>query len=96
MEWFAQCGVRFAATHREFILRRLGEIPREIKAKQAEVVSATEERRDRLKKEISKLDRDERHWRGGSNPLDRAGVVRAARCRAWFDGLRGRSRGAIG
>ena len=47
MEWFAQYGVRFAATHREYILKRLGEIPREISAKEAEATSATGERRDR-------------------------------------------------
>ena len=29
--------------------------------------------------------RDERHRRGGRNPFDRAGVVRASRHRAWFD-----------
>ncbi len=55
IEWFVQYGVRFAATHREFILKRLGEIPREISAKEAEAASATGERRDRIKKEISQL-----------------------------------------
>ena len=57
IEWFAQYGVRFAATHREFILKRLGEIPREISAKQAEAASATGERLDRVKKEISDLEK---------------------------------------
>jgi phospholipase C len=57
IEWFAQYGVRFAATHREFILKRLGEIPREISAKQAEARSATGDRRDRLKKENSDLEK---------------------------------------
>ncbi len=55
IEWFAQYGVRFAATHREFILKRLGELPREISAKEAEAASATGERRERVKKEISRL-----------------------------------------
>jgi hypothetical protein len=49
--------VRFAATHREYILKRLGEIPREISAKEAEAASATGERRDRVKKEISELEK---------------------------------------
>jgi hypothetical protein len=40
--------------------------------------------------------RDERRRRGGRNPFDRPSMVRAARCRAWFDGHRGSSRGAIG
>ncbi len=57
IEWFAQYGVRFAATHREYILKRLGEIPGEIGAKQAEATSATGERRDRVKKEISELEK---------------------------------------
>ena len=43
IEWFAQYGVRFAATHREFVLRRLGEIPGEIITKQAKAASATGE-----------------------------------------------------
>ncbi len=33
--------------------------------------------------------RDERHRRGGRNPVDRASVVRAACRRTWFDGHRG-------
>ncbi len=33
--------------------------------------------------------RDERHRHGGRNPFDRAGVVRIAYCRGWFDGHRG-------
>ncbi len=57
IEWFAQYDVRFAATHHEFVLKRLGEIPREISAKQAEAASATGEHRDRVKKEISELER---------------------------------------
>src|SRR5262249_61302031 len=57
IEWFAQYGVRFVATHREYILKRLGEIPREIIAKQTEAASATGEDRDRVKKEISELEK---------------------------------------
>jgi phospholipase C len=57
LEWFAQYGVRFAATHREYLLKRLGEIPGEISAKQAEAASAKGERRDRVMKEISELER---------------------------------------
>ena len=57
IEWFAQYGVRFAATHREFILRRLGEIPEEISAKQAKAASATGEERDRLKNEIAGMEK---------------------------------------
>ena len=41
----------------EYILKRLGEIPREISAKQAEAASATGERRDRVKQEISELEK---------------------------------------
>ena len=40
--------------------------------------------------------RNERHRRGGGEAFDRASVVRAARRRAWFDGQRGSSGGAIG
>jgi phospholipase C len=57
LEWFAQYGVRFAATHREYILKRLGEIPGEISDKKAEAASATGEQRDRVKKEISELEK---------------------------------------
>jgi phospholipase C len=57
IEWFAQYGVRFAATHREYILRRLGEIPGEISANQAKAASATREERDRLKNEIAGLEK---------------------------------------
>ena len=57
IEWFAQYGVRFAATHGEYVLKRLGEIPGEIRAKQAEAASATGEGRDRIKKEISDLEK---------------------------------------
>jgi phospholipase C len=57
IEWFAQYGVRFAATHREYILRRLGEIPGEISAKQAKAASATGEERDRLQNEIAGLEK---------------------------------------
>jgi phospholipase C len=57
LEWFVQYGVRFAATHREYVLKRLAEIPAEIGAKQAEAASATSERRDRLKQEISELEK---------------------------------------
>lgn len=57
IEWFTQYGVRFAATHRTFILKRLNEIPGEISARQAEVGAASGERRDQLKKEIADLER---------------------------------------
>src|SRR5262249_30272811 len=57
LEWFAQYGVRFAATHREYILKRLSEIPREFTAKQAEAASSTREHRNRLDKELSELEK---------------------------------------
>ncbi len=57
IEWFAQYGVRFAATHREYIVKRLGEIPGEISAKQDEAASATGKRRDRVNKQISELEK---------------------------------------
>ena len=57
IEWFAQYRVWFAATHREYCLKRLGELPGEISAKRAEAASATGERRDRIKKEIAELEK---------------------------------------
>lgn len=57
IEWFEQFGVRFAATHREFILRRLEEIPVLIRTKENEVSTASDARRNQLQKEIGELNK---------------------------------------
>ena len=44
-------------THREYVRKRLSEIPRELSAKLAEAASARRDHRDRVKTEISKLEK---------------------------------------
>jgi phospholipase C len=55
LEWFEQYAVRFAATHRAFVLRRLQEIPEEIQQEQSALQTATSETRQRLSSEIAEL-----------------------------------------
>lgn len=55
IEWFEQFGVRYAKSHRDFIIRRIKEIPIQIQTKESEASSASQARRDQLQKEIAEL-----------------------------------------
>lgn len=57
IEYFTQFGVRFAATHRAFVRKRLAEIPGELTRLKADLASATDDKAGPLKKRIASLER---------------------------------------
>lgn len=64
LEWFEQFGVRYAATHRQFIIQRLLEIPELIRLKKVEAQSAADTQRARLLQEIAGLERAWQRYQG--------------------------------